>query len=166
MPDTLLALTIEDAPLTSPEALALILRLNAELEARYPEPGANFFRLDPDEVGPGRGAFVLAREDTGAAIACGAVRVLGELVPGGPRTAEVKRMFVEPARRGHRIAARVLEALEQRARSLGVQRLVLETGARQTEAVALYARAGFVPIERFGEYVTSELSVCMGKELR
>jgi hypothetical protein len=34
---------------------ALIDRLNAELSARYPEEGANHFRLDPEEIAPGRG---------------------------------------------------------------------------------------------------------------
>jgi hypothetical protein len=80
------AITVEDAPLTSPEALALITRLNAELDARYPEPGANFFSLDPDEVAAGRGAFVMARlvEKSGSrTVGCGAVRLLD------PATAEV-----------------------------------------------------------------------------
>jgi putative acetyltransferase len=153
--------TIEDAPLTSPDAIALIARLNAELEAQYPEPGANFFRLDADEIGPGRGAFVVARLG-GAAIGCGAVRVLEEMTP---RTAEVKRMFVERAARGRGIAGRILEALRSRARSLGARRLVLETGARQVEALAVYARAGFKPIEPFGEYVGSPFSVCMAVDL-
>ena len=154
-------LTIDDVPLTSPEALALITRLNAELDARYPEPGANFFSLDPGEVGPGRGAFVIARlEGAGAPVGCGAVRLLDA------ETAEVKRMFVDPAARGHGVGRKILEVLQARARSLGARRLVLETGPRQPEALALYTRAGFAPVEAFGEYVGSELSVCMAMDLR
>ena len=153
--------TIEDAPLTSADAGALIAALDAELDERYPEPGANFFRLDPDEVGPGRGAFVVARVG-GAAVACGGVRLLEGVVP---RTAEVKRMFAEPRARGRGIAALVLEALRVRARALGARRLVLETGARQPEALALYARAGFARVEPFGEYVGSPHSVCMAADL-
>ena len=154
-------IAIEDSPLDAPDALALIDRLNAELDARYPEPGANFFRLDRDEVGPGRGAFVVARTG-GIAVACGGVRLLDGVTP---LTAEVKRMFVAPAARGRGVAARVLEALKERARSLGARRLVLETGARQPEALALYARAGFERIEPFGEYVGSPHSVCMAVDL-
>ena len=30
----------------------------------------------------------------------------------------------------------------------------------------LYTRAGFAPVEAFGEYVGSELSVCMAMDLR
>lgn len=152
---------IEDAPLTSPDARALIARLNAELDERYPEPGANFFQLDPDEVAPGRGAFVIASR-AGIAIACGGVRLLEGVTP---RTAEVKRMFVDPAARGGGIARRVLAVLTARARSLGARRLVLETGARQPEAVALYARAGFQKVAPFGEYVGSPQSVCMAMDL-
>jgi GNAT superfamily N-acetyltransferase len=154
-------LVIEDALLTSSDARTLIARLNAELDERYPEPGANFFRLDPNEVGPGRGAFVVGRLG-GIAVACGGVRLCEEMTP---RTAEVKRMFVDPAARGRGVARQVLAALKERARSLGARRLVLETGARQPEALALYRRAGFLPIEPFGEYVGSAQSVCMAVDL-
>ena len=43
--------------------------------------------------------------------------------------------------------------------------MVLETGERQFESVALYRRAGFVEIARYGEYVDSPLSLCMGRTL-
>jgi|SRR5579859_8081508 len=149
-------LVLRDEPLDSAVALSLITRLNAELRGAYPEPGANHFRLDPDEVGPGRGAFLVAF-DGAAAVACGS-RVLE------PGTAEVKRMFVDPSCRGRGVAARVLAALEERARTLGVTRFVLETGTRQLAAIALYTRAGYVRIPPFGEYVASaSTSVCMEK---
>ena len=57
---------------------------------------------------------------------------------------------------------------ETEARRLRVSRLVLETGPRQPEAIALYRRAGFVAIPLFGEYLHSphpELSLCMAKDL-
>ena len=60
-------------PLTSPVAQALIAELNAELAARYPEPGATHFRLDPEEVAPGVGVFLVAGRD-GRPIGCGALR--------------------------------------------------------------------------------------------
>jgi putative acetyltransferase len=61
--------------------------------------------------------------------------------------------------------AALLGTLEAEARGLGVNRLVLETGVRQPEAIALYERAGFRKIPAFGEYVDSPLSVCMAKAL-
>jgi putative acetyltransferase len=151
-------LEIVPESLLSDVAQGLIARLNAELTARYPEDGATHFRLDPDEVAPGRGAFLVARLD-GAPVGCGAVRKLDAA------TAEVKRMFVDPAARGHGLGRALLEALERAAAGLGARRLVLETGLRQHEAVALYRRAGFVDVAPWGEYIDSPLSLCMAKPL-
>jgi GNAT superfamily N-acetyltransferase len=136
----------------------LILALNTELEERYPEEGANFFRLDADEVAEGRGAFLVAYID-GQPIGCGAVRRTDATV------AEIKRMYVAPSARGCGVGKRIVVELEAVARELGVRRLVLETGPRQPEAIALYERAGFVEIPLFGEYIGSQFSVCMAKEL-
>ena len=55
--------------------------------------------------------------------------------------------------------------LELEAMRLGVDKEVLETGERQHEALNLYTKAGFVCIPSFGEYVSSPLSVCMGKNI-
>jgi GNAT superfamily N-acetyltransferase len=153
-----MSLEVRREALDGPVALALITALNAELLGRYPEEGATHFRLDGDEVAPGRGAFLVARLD-GDAIGCGAVRRLAAEV------AEIKRMYVVPAARGRRIGLAILTALEAEARRLGTGRLVLETGERQPESIALYRRAGFIAIPRFGEYVDSPLSFCMAKPL-
>jgi GNAT superfamily N-acetyltransferase len=153
------AVEISDEPLTSAVAATLITALNAELTQRYPNPEDNFFSLDPDEVGPGRGAFLVARAVDGTAVGCGAVRVIE------PGVGEVKRMYVVPAWRGRRVAARVLAALVARAGDLDVRRLVLETGDRQPEAIALYERNGFRRIARFGPYVDAVNSVCMERVL-
>src|SRR5262249_41661056 len=53
-------LQIRRDELTSPVAASLIRALNAELAATYPEPGANHFRLDAEEVAEGRGVFLVA----------------------------------------------------------------------------------------------------------
>jgi putative acetyltransferase len=144
--------------LRAPNAQRLISALNAELESRYPEDGANFFRLDPDEVSDGRGGFLIAYLDD-RPIGCGAVRKIE------PHVAEIKRMFVEPTARGRGVGRQILVALEAQARRLGATRLVLETGPRQPEAIALYAHAGFVEIPLFGEYIGSQFSVCMAKNI-
>ncbi len=153
-----LVIDVRREALDSEAARVLIEALNAELLARYPEEGATHFRLDPEEVRAGRGAFVVAWADA-EAVGCGAVRRLDDEV------AEIKRMYVVPAVRGRRIGEAVLAALESEARRLGVTRLVLETGERQPEAMALYARSGFTVVDPFGEYVDSPLSVCMSKDL-
>ena len=147
---------IRTATLDQPEVLELIRALNAELDVRYPEEGANHFRLDPDEVAPGRGVFLVAYAQ-GVAVGCGATRL------NDPHTAEIKRMYVLPAYRGRGIAGAVLTALEAHAKTLGAKALVLESGERQPESLAVYRRAGFREIPRFGEYLDSPLSLCMGK---
>ena len=81
---------IRRADISTPVVQQLILALNAELEVRYPEEGANHFRLDADEVADGRGAFLVAYID-GRAVGCGAVR------RNDPEVAEIKRMYVRPA---------------------------------------------------------------------
>lgn len=87
------------------------------------------------------GAFLLLEED-GAAVACGGLRTLDA----DSGLGEVKRMYVAPAarRRGH--ARRLLVALEDAARTIGLQRLRLDTNAQQPEAVALYHACGYAEI--------------------
>ena len=150
--------TVRRVDILSLEARALIEALNAELSRRYPEEGATHFRLDPGEVADGQGAFLIA-SSRGQPVGCGAVRRIEA------RTGEIKRMYVSPDARGCGIGRAVLAALEAEARALGIVRLVLETGLRQGEALALYEGAGFSRIPPFGEYVASPLSVCMAKDL-
>jgi len=158
MSDEARGVIIQRADILSAPARALIAALNAELSARYPEEGATHFRLDPGEVADGRGAFLIA-SSSGRPVGCGAVRRLEA------GTGEIKRMYVSPDARGRGVGRAVLTALEAEARALGITRLVLETGLRQIEAVALYERAGFSQIPAFGEYVNSPLSLCMAKDL-
>jgi len=151
--------TIELAPLGGDDARTLIEALNAELSALYPEPGANHFQLDPDEVSGDRGAFLIVRRD-GDPIGCGALRKLDDT------TAELKRMYVAPDARGRGVGRQLIAALEAQARALGLSRLVLETGTRQAAALALYRSTGFEVIPLYGEYVRSaDTSICMGKDL-
>jgi len=162
------ALEIAPEVLTSAVAAALIAALNEELSARYPEPGATHFHLDPGEVAPGTGIFLVARW-FGRPVGCGALRCLREAAlmrQLGPRVGELKRMYVAPDLRGKGIGRALLARLEAEARALGLARLVLETGTRQAEALALYRRAGFTGISAYGEYAASPgTSVCLAKAL-
>ncbi len=144
--------------LSSSVVQQLISALNAELEARYPEEGANFFRLDPEEVVEGRGAFLVAYL-AGQPVGCGAVRTIE------PGVTEIKRMYVDPAARGRRVGRQIVDALEAQARQLGAKRILLETGPRQPDAIAMYTHAGYHEIPLYGEYIGSLFSVCMAKDL-
>ena len=113
-----------------------------ELRARYDggtEPGTPPSAADLAIV-------LVARDGAGRAVGCGALR---EVAPG---VAELKRMYVVPAARGRGVATAVLAGLEDEARTRGWTTLRLETGPRQPEAIALYTRAGYRPIEAFGVY--------------
>jgi len=142
-----------------PRVRALVAALDAELLARYPEEGDGFFALEEDEVAEGRGAFFVAYAGE-VAVGCGAIRALDATC------VEIKRMYVVPEARGAGVARRVLAALEAEASSLGRTRVVLETGTRQPEAIALYRREGYTDTARFGHYPDSPRSVWLGKDLR
>lgn len=161
-------LDIRTEPITGDVARMLISALNAELAAGYPESGANHFRLNPSEVTPGSGEFLVARWFD-RPVGCGALRCLrapGDVRELGPLVGELKRMYVAPDMRGRGIGRALLARLEDEARHLGLTRVVLETGTRQLEAIELYRSAGFAPIDAYGEYVTSRAtSVCMAKDL-
>lgn len=161
-------LAITPEALTSAVAASLIEELNRDLSADYPEPGTTHFRLDPDEVAAGNGIFVVARWE-GRPVGCGALRCIRdpELTRElGPRVGELKRMYVARDLRGKGIGRALLDRLEAEARNLGLDRLVLETGVRSPEALALYRRAGFTGIPAYGEYLASPTtSVCLAKAL-
>jgi GNAT superfamily N-acetyltransferase len=154
--------------IAGPVAAALIGALNAELAAGYPEPGATHWRLDPNEVAPGAGCFLVVRR-RGVPIGCGALRALRDdesVRELGTGVGELKRMYVAPDARGEGIGRALVARLEAEARTLGLTRLVLETGTRQLAALALYRRVGFTDIPPYGEYVSSPLtSVCLTKPL-
>ena len=50
-------------------------------------------------------------------------------------------------------------------RAQGDRRVVLETGLAQPEAIALYASAGYLPIQGFGHYKDAPLSRSFARDL-
>ena len=135
---------------------SLIAAAVAELAERY--EGEQDPAVDPDDLAPPSGAFLVATVD-GDAVGCGGVRVLF------PGTAEIKRMYVAPEVRRHGVGRALLTALEDAARDLGCAALRLETGLRQPEAIALYEDAGYRQIPRYGYWADAPLSVCFEKPL-
>ncbi len=74
-------------------------------------------------------------------------------------------MYVAPEARGNKLGAAILDRLELEAGALGIDRLVLETGSRQPEAIQMYERAGFTARDRWGEYADAPHSRCFEKRL-
>lgn len=83
----------------------------------------------------------------------------------GERCAEIKRMFVLDTHRHRGFARAMLAALGTSAAAAGAAAIVLETGAAQPEAIALYASSGYVPITSFGHYRDSPQNRCFGRLL-
>ena len=126
-----------------PDVQRLAADQQTEIRARYDgagEPGTPPSAADISVV-------LVARDDDGTAIGCGALRHLGD------GAAEVKRMYVAPGARGRGVGKAVLAGLEDAAPDRGWTTLRLETGPRQPEAVGLYAAAGYRPIAAFGGFV-------------
>ena len=141
------SIAIRRARADAPEAVALLADYGAELVARGrpyspvdPPPGAaGASWVEVHEMEPPGGAFLLVLEGS-EPVACGGLRTLG------PGLGEIKRMYVVPAarRRGH--ARRLLGALEEAAREIGLERVRLDTNAQQPEALKLYEACGYAEI--------------------
>jgi GNAT superfamily N-acetyltransferase len=74
-------------------------------------------------------------------------------------------MYVEPAFRRRGIAAVLLAELERTAAAAGHRLLLLNSGDRQPEALALYDRAGYTPVAGYGVYADAPGAVFLGKQL-
>jgi GNAT superfamily N-acetyltransferase len=105
------------------------------------------------------GVFLVVRGDDGAAVACGGIARFDET------RGELKRMYVLPEHRGRGLGRRLLAELEAAARRLGYASIVLETGDRQHEALALYTSSGYERIPCYPPYDSRALSLCFEKRL-
>ncbi len=156
-------LTIRPERPDQPDVIALLGALDDYLASLYP-PEANHL-LDVQALLAPSVRFHVARRGE-RAVGTGAVRLMdGGLDTGGERYGEIKRMFVDPAERGHRVGERLLETLEHRLQEEGVTLALLETGRDQTAAVRLYERCGYAPRAAFGGYPDNGLSLFMAKRL-
>jgi DNA-binding MarR family transcriptional regulator/GNAT superfamily N-acetyltransferase len=68
-----------------------------------------------------------------------------------PRASECKRLYVKPAARGNHIAARLLDAQEDFARSAGVEWIYLDSYDDLKPAITLYERRGYERCERYND---------------
>lgn len=139
-----------------PEVLQLIAELDAYQASLYPPEAC--YRLDLAALKQPQVLFGVARDAQGAAVGCGAIVI-------GRDHGEVKRLYVQPRARGTGVAQQLMGLLESRARIGGCSVLLLETGTRQPEAQALYARLGYTPRGPFGDYPDDPHSVFMEKHL-
>jgi GNAT superfamily N-acetyltransferase len=125
-----------------PEARALLQALHAEQLTRYG------FADDPHDTDPSAfrppGLFLVGYVNE-RPVACGGCRAWDAF------TSEIKRMYVSPDHRGRGFGRLILQRLERHASTAGAHRIILETGARNAEALGLYAQAGYRPIPTYAE---------------
>ncbi|MEV6298594.1 GNAT family N-acetyltransferase [Actinoplanes sp. NPDC051861] len=147
---------IEPADFGSPSVQALVAENLADLSARYGGTGDDT-PISALDFTPPQGAFLVAVDD-GELIASAGWRRHGD-------DAELKRMFTRPAARGRGVARQMLTAIEDSARAAGCHRVILETGDKQPEAVALYESAGYKRIADFGFYAGHDSVLSYAKPL-
>lgn len=157
-------LRIERVDYGHADALRLIAEVQLEYVARY--GGTDDTPLDAAMFEPPTGSFFVGY-DAEEAVASGAWRRRRDVeVLGVTETAEVKRMYVVPSHQRRGLARLVLGHLELTAREAGAEAMVLETGAMQPEAIALYLSSGYVPVASFGHYRDAPENRCFAKSLR
>ncbi|MET9558753.1 GNAT family N-acetyltransferase [Streptomyces tauricus] len=148
-----------------PDAVKLNDEVQAEYAVRYGDEG-DVTPLDPTMFEPPLGLYLMAYDAGDRPVATGGWRTQDENDEGySDGDAELKRMFVIEGARGNGLARRILGALEADARAAGRTRMVLETGNKQPEAIALYASSGYEPCVKFGHYRFHEDSRCFAKRL-
>ncbi|MEV0113193.1 GNAT family N-acetyltransferase [Streptomyces sp. NPDC050844] len=160
------AVELRPTPFDHPDAIKLNDRVQLEYAERYGDEG-DVTPLDPAMFRPPGGLYLVAYDTNGTALATGGWRAHETNDEGyTDGDAEIKRMYVTPEARGLGLARRILAALEDDARAAGRTRMVLETGTKQPEAIALYTSTGYTPAPtKFGHYRFEDLSRCFVKAL-
>lgn len=159
-------ITIERVSWDDPRGVVLRARMDDEMHERYgssngdEDPAITAERgralsVDPSTVV----TSVLALDESGDAVGHIAIRRLGDEV-------ELKRLIVLTSARGQGAATALLDECERIGRELGAPRLILQTGDKQPDAVALYEKTGWNPIPVYAPYAaTMPWSFCLEKAL-
>lgn len=149
---------IERDDLSRP-AVAALLRLHLDEMHRW-SPACKVHAMPIERLREPDVAFWSAWADDRLA----AVGALKEL---GPDRGELKSMRAAPEFRGQGAGEAILAHLIAEAKQRGYSWLGLETGrpAPFLPAQRLYAKHGFAECPPFGDYVSDEFSLCMGRTL-
>lgn len=141
-----------------PRIVALLAHHFATMRSTGPEESCHVMPLDAMRQAD---LDFFAAWDGETLAGFGAVKRLGD------GHGEIKSMHTAAARRGQGVGQAVLDHLVAHARTLGLSRLSLETGAGDffVPARAMYARNGFQTCEPFGDYRPDPNSVFMARTL-
>lgn len=139
------AATVQDVP--------ELARLHSAYRSFYGEPPDELRVLAFISERVARGAdqyFLARRSDSGVCAALGFVHLMPSTNTLAMRPIWLlEDLFVDPARRGNRIATRLLERAERFARNSGAERLTVSTAHDNLVAQRIYKRLGYVKEEHF-----------------
>ena len=138
------------------DVIKLIADLDVYQDSLY--PAESRYALDLSSLKQSNVRFAVARDESGAAVGCGAI-VLGD------EYGELKRMYVAEQSRGRGVANAILALLESEALASGCAVYTLETGPYQPAALQFYANAGYQRRGPYGDYPDDPLSVFMQKRV-
>jgi ribosomal protein S18 acetylase RimI-like enzyme len=80
-----------------------------------------------------------------------------------PHAAECKRLFVLPQFRAHNIAARLMDTLEDTARTSGLRWIYLDSKDNFQAAITMYRRRGYTDCPRYNQ--NAEATIFLRKDL-
>ena len=149
-------ITIKRTNSDNKDFIELVKFLDADLAKRDGNEHAFYAQFNKvDKI-----KYVVVAYENDQPIGCGAIKEYS------PNIVEVKRMYTSPGSRGKGIATKILTELEKWAAELSYEKCILETGKRQSEAVALYKKNGYKLIPNYGQYAGIENSLCFEKEIK
>ncbi|WP_104081923.1 GNAT family N-acetyltransferase [Cryobacterium sp. Y11] len=128
-----------------PLAAPLVAELSREYDERYGltegiPSSVELSRYPASRFQPIEGGTFLLLVHNGQAIAGGAFMRANDA-----GTVEIKRVWTHSAHRRRGLARLVMAELEAEAARRGIHSIILTTGSRQPEAVALYSALGYEP---------------------
>ncbi|SFB10793.1 Acetyltransferase (GNAT) family protein [Poseidonocella pacifica] len=128
-----------------PGALYCLHEYYKELARRFDQGFEVHLSRDPEATTmiPPTGAFFVAMSGE-TPLGCAALK-------GQESWGEVKRVWVSPTARGMGLARRLMTAVEEAARQIGLPVLRLDTNEALPEAIALYRNSGWHEIPRFND---------------
>lgn len=151
----MLAISISIESPFSDDAAFLMEELSQELEQITGNSGKHSFNLGDIDVP--NSLFVIARNMSGDAVGCGALRPLSEDV------AEIKRVYSRVKKLG--IGKQIVNFLERQAKTLRYKAVCLETRRINVNAVMFYKSLGYQEISNYGIYAGKPEAICFKRML-
>ncbi|MBC8154467.1 MAG: GNAT family N-acetyltransferase [Bacteroidetes bacterium] len=149
-------ITVRRTTPDDPAFRSLVAELDADLLNRY---GAKQQEYDVHNTALDGASVVIAMSQD-SPVGCGCFKTFGQ-----NDTVELKRMYVQPSARRLGVARQLVAELERWAREKGYAKTNLQTAVKQPEAIALYLKCGYRPMDNYGAYAGDADSVCMEKHL-